>query len=53
MSGLAALDSKAVIPLLENRTTIDGLPTAYVCENYTCKQPVTDVSALRDQLSVD
>jgi uncharacterized protein YyaL (SSP411 family) len=42
-----------VIPLLENRPMIDGLPTAYVCENYTCKQPVTDVSALRDQLNAD
>jgi len=39
-----------VIPLLENRPMIDGLPTAYVCEHYTCKQPVTDVSALREQL---
>jgi uncharacterized protein YyaL (SSP411 family) len=42
-----------LIPLLENRPMIDGLPTAYVCENYTCKQPVTDVSALRDQLNAD
>jgi len=40
-----------VIPLLENRLMIDGLPTAYVCENYTCKQPVTDVSVLREQLA--
>jgi uncharacterized protein YyaL (SSP411 family) len=40
-----------VIPLLENRTTIDGRPTAYVCENYTCQQPVTDVAALREQLT--
>ncbi len=39
-----------VIPLLENRTLIDGLATAYVCENFTCKQPVTAVSALRAQL---
>jgi len=39
-----------VIPLLENRTMINDLPTAYVCEHYTCKQPVTDVSALREQL---
>jgi len=39
-----------IIPLLENRTMIDGLPTAYVCEQYTCKQPVTGVTALREQL---
>jgi len=40
-----------VLPLLEGRIPINGLPTAYVCEHYACKQPVTDVSALREQLS--
>jgi len=39
-----------IIPLLEGRTPINGLPTAYVCEHYTCKQPVTDLAALREQL---
>ncbi|HEU4871222.1 MAG TPA: thioredoxin domain-containing protein [Pyrinomonadaceae bacterium] len=41
----------AKTPLLENRPLINGLATAYVCEHYTCQQPVTDVSALREQLS--
>jgi uncharacterized protein YyaL (SSP411 family) len=40
----------APLPLLENRRLINDLATAYVCENYTCQQPVTDVSALREQL---
>jgi hypothetical protein len=39
------------VVLLENRPLVNGLATAYVCENYTCQQPVTDVSALREQLS--
>jgi uncharacterized protein YyaL (SSP411 family) len=39
------------VPLLENRPLVDGLATAYVCENYTCQQPVTDVEALAAQLS--
>ena len=39
-----------LIPLLEGRTPVDGLPTAYVCEHYTCKQPVTDITALAEQL---
>src|SRR5437868_6104760 len=38
------------IPLLESRPLQNGLPTAYVCEHYTCKQPVNDVSALANQL---
>jgi len=41
------------IPLLENRPLLNDLPTAYVCEHYTCKQPVNSVSALADQLGLD
>jgi uncharacterized protein len=41
----------AAIPLLENRPLDNNLATAYVCENYTCQQPVTDISSLREQLS--
>jgi uncharacterized protein YyaL (SSP411 family) len=32
-------------------TPIDGKPAVYVCENFTCKTPVTDPKALRDLLS--
>ena len=39
-----------IIPLLEGRTPLNGLPTAYVCEHYTCKQPVTDLTSLAEQL---
>jgi len=37
-------------PLLQDRPLIDGLATAYVCEHFTCQQPVTDISGLREQL---
>jgi uncharacterized protein len=40
----------ATIPLQENRPLVNDLATAYVCEHYTCKQPVTEISALREQL---
>src|SRR5467141_3678425 len=30
---------------------VDGKPAAYVCENFTCKAPVTDARALRELLS--
>ena len=36
--------------LLEGRVLINGLPTAYVCQNYTCQMPVTDPRALLEQL---
>jgi uncharacterized protein YyaL (SSP411 family) len=31
--------------------TMDGRPAAYVCENFTCKAPVTDVNELRALLT--
>jgi uncharacterized protein YyaL (SSP411 family) len=37
-------------PLLGGRSTRAGAPTAYVCEHYTCRQPVTDATELRAQL---
>lgn len=40
------------IPLLKDREMIDGKPTAYLCENYVCKMPLTDVGAIIDVLNV-
>jgi hypothetical protein len=37
-------------PLLAGRSARDGVPTAYVCEHYTCRQPVTGAPELREQL---
>ena len=38
------------IPLLRDRPMVNGQPTAYVCENFTCKQPVTDVAAFEAEI---
>jgi uncharacterized protein YyaL (SSP411 family) len=37
--------------LLADRPTLDGVPTAYVCEGFACKQPVTEPEALASLLS--
>ncbi|HYX42050.1 MAG TPA: hypothetical protein VE821_10155, partial [Pyrinomonadaceae bacterium] len=49
----AAGDESAasLIPLLRDRPALGGRPTAYVCENYTCQQPVTTPQELAAQLS--
>jgi uncharacterized protein YyaL (SSP411 family) len=38
-------------PLLQDRTTVEGHSAAYVCQNFTCRLPVTDPDDLRQQLS--
>ncbi len=44
-----ASDGAAVsdfIPLFDGKTRVDGKTTIYVCENYTCQAPTTDVEEL-------
>jgi uncharacterized protein YyaL (SSP411 family) len=47
---MAVGSDEGIIPLLDGRTAIGGLPTAYVCERFACQLPVTDPVALRAQL---
>ena len=35
-----------MIPLLLGKTQVNGLPSVYVCKNFTCKLPVTDSEML-------
>ena len=39
------------VPLLEDRPQVGGKPTAYVCRNYACRAPATDVGALSAALA--
>jgi uncharacterized protein len=43
--------AESAIPLLHDRTLVKGKPAAYVCRGFSCRLPVTDVEALRDQLA--
>jgi uncharacterized protein YyaL (SSP411 family) len=46
-------DSKTdaeLIPLLRERSMIDGKTTAFVCENFVCQKPVTSAKELKEQL---
>jgi uncharacterized protein YyaL (SSP411 family) len=42
--------AELIIPLLAERTPVDGKATAYVCQHFACQLPVTEVAALREQL---
>jgi uncharacterized protein YyaL (SSP411 family) len=37
-------------PLLQGRTTVDGQVAAYVCENFSCRLPLTDPADLAREL---
>jgi uncharacterized protein len=40
----------ALMPFVGPMRTIDGRPTAFVCRDFTCLQPVASAEALRDSL---
>ena len=48
---LKAPDAESMLPLLAERTLVDGKPAAYVCENYACRLPVTSAEELTAQLA--
>jgi uncharacterized protein YyaL (SSP411 family) len=42
----AAADAGSAIELLAHRPELDGKPSAYVCENFTCERPVNTPAEL-------
>jgi hypothetical protein len=47
--GTPAPDEQTV-PLLRGRGPTGGYPSVYVCRNFTCRMPVSDVMELRKVL---
>jgi uncharacterized protein YyaL (SSP411 family) len=39
-----------IAPFTASHTSTDGKATAYVCENYTCRLPTTDVGKMMRML---
>ncbi|MBI3023413.1 MAG: thioredoxin domain-containing protein, partial [Thaumarchaeota archaeon] len=37
--------------LVEGKVMVDGKPTAYICENFACKNPINEVTVLRNELA--
>jgi uncharacterized protein YyaL (SSP411 family) len=39
------------VPLLDGRTSVDGVPAAYVCRGFVCRMPVTEAAGLQAELA--
>ncbi len=49
----AGPEGTSVPPLLLERGTVEGKATAYVCEGFSCRAPVTDPHQLKEELDAD
>ncbi|MEC8707148.1 MAG: thioredoxin domain-containing protein [Candidatus Thermoplasmatota archaeon] len=49
---IGELSSQLDIPLLKGKNPIAGKSTVYICKNYTCHEPITDISSLLNQLPI-
>ena len=49
-NSILAVGTDVNVPLLENRSQVEGCATAYVCFDSVCQAPVTRPAALRTLL---
>ena len=47
-----SVEAEQLIPLLRDRSLMNGRATAYVCEHYTCQEPTTDPNEFAAQLAL-
>jgi uncharacterized protein YyaL (SSP411 family) len=51
-SGTDGKAIEGIVPFIKDQTAIEGKATAHICQNYVCKQPVNNISALEKLLSM-
>lgn len=51
-NGEAGEELRALLPLVADKRAIGGRPTAYVCENFACQSPTTEIEELEELLQM-
>jgi hypothetical protein len=49
--GVTETELPELTPLISGKIAIEGKPTVYICKEYTCKAPITDLEELKRVLS--
>jgi uncharacterized protein YyaL (SSP411 family) len=49
-TGKAGEAIEKIVPFIKWQAAINGKATAYVCRNYVCRQPVTEIDLLEELL---
>ncbi len=49
-AGAGEAGMEKTVPLLAGKKALEGKATAYLCENFTCREPLTDPDAVREAL---
>ncbi|NEW06415.1 thioredoxin domain-containing protein [Paenibacillus sp. SYP-B3998] len=52
-SGVAGEEVRKLIPLASDKLPLGGQATAYVCQNFACHSPTTDLEELEDLLNAN
>ena len=53
VNSTAGAQIEQIAPSLKPKTAVDNKASAYICENYACKAPATDIDKLGKMLTDD
>ena len=49
-SGMDGTDSNNLVPFLDGKVRLESAATVYICENFVCREPLTDADAVEERL---
>ncbi len=44
--GELGVEARKLLPVIADKTTVNGQPAVYICENYACQAPITEMEQL-------